>query len=89
MHDIKGCNIQRNVISEKNNFTISSVFAEHRNFPDELFSDQSIYTYGTKIAFVSFKETDVLIQVLDNQHFSDAFRVLFNIAWENVAQPIK
>ena len=64
---------------------ISNSFAEYRLFPAELFNDQSFYTYGKKLAFVSFSKDDVTVSVLNNKSFSDGFRILFNIAWDNVA----
>lgn len=67
---------------------ISSAFAEYRWFPKNLFNQQSIYAYGNKLAFMTFKEDDVIIRILDNKEFSDGFRILFDIAWDTVAIPI-
>lgn len=64
---------------------ISSAFAEYRWFPKELFNQQSVYAYGNKLAFMTFKEDDVVIRILDNKEFSDGFRILFDIAWDSVA----
>lgn len=64
---------------------ISSGFAEYRWFPKELFNQQSIYAYENKLAFLTFKDDDVIIRILDNKEFADGFRILFNIAWETVA----
>lgn len=64
---------------------ISSAFAEYRWFPKELFNQQSIYAYENKLAFLTFKEDDVVIRILDNKEFSDGFRILFDIAWDTVA----
>lgn len=65
---------------------ISNDFAHYRWFPADLFNDQSIYTYGDKLAFVTFGEDSIQIRVLDNQHFARGFKVLFDIAWEKVAK---
>lgn len=77
---------QRIFIAEDDTYLISSAFSEHRYFPKELFNDQSIYAYGDKIAFVTFSDT-VRIRILDNKQFCDGFRVLLDIAWNNVAKP--
>lgn len=64
---------------------ISSAFAEYRWFPTELFNQQSIYAYENKLAFLTFKEDDVTIRILDNKEFADGFKILFNIAWDTIA----
>ena len=64
---------------------ISKDFAEYRWFPQNLLSDRAMYAYGNYLAFVNFEENAVSVVVLNQAEFSQAFRVLFNIAWENVA----
>jgi len=83
-----GSKIQKIITSESDDYFISSSFSEHRAFPGQLFNDQSIYAYGSKLAFVTFSDS-VTINILDNQEFADGFSVLFNIAWDNVAKPVK
>lgn len=68
---------------------ISSKFAEYRWFPEDKFSDQSIYAYGNTLAFVHFKEETLQIDILRNKEFTDAFQVLFDIAWDTAAKKIK
>ena len=70
---------------EGNTRLISSAFAEYRWFPSELFDDQCIYSYGDRLAFVNFREEDILIRLLQDKSFAEGFRVLFNIAWDRVA----
>ena len=85
MHDL-GDKISFKITSKKGeNLFISRDFAEYRWFPDELFSDRALYAYGDNLAFVNFDDTDISVIVLKQADFSKAFRVLFNIAWENVA----
>jgi len=64
---------------------ISQDFAEYRWFPKELFSDRALYAYADKIAFVNFEKDNVSVIVLTQTDFANAFKVLFNIAWEGVA----
>lgn len=71
---------------EGNRDFISSEFAEYRWFPADLFNEQSFYAYGKKLAFVNFSDDDVSVSVLDNKNFAEGFRILFNIAWDQVAK---
>jgi transcriptional regulator with XRE-family HTH domain len=80
-----GPKVQRILTVEGETYFISSNFSEHKQFPAELFSDQSIYAYGNKLAFVTFDE-NVTVNILESGEFCDGFRVLFNIAWERVAK---
>lgn len=65
---------------------IAGSFAEYRWFPKEIFSDQSFYAYGKKLAFLNFSEDTVVVRVLENTDFAEGFKVLFNIAWNHVAK---
>ena len=67
------------------NLFISKDFAEYKWFPEALFNDRALYAYGDNLAFVNFEDKDVSVIVLKQSDFSNAFRVLFNIAWEKVA----
>lgn len=82
-----GSDIQRIMVSDDNSYIISSTFSKHRALPGELFNDQSIYAYGNKLAFVTFSEAEVSVKILKNQQFCDGFRVLFNIAWDQMEEP--
>lgn len=64
---------------------IAGSFGEYKWFPKELFNDRSIYAYGGKLAFLDFQENGLRIMVLQQREFADAFRVLFDIAWEKMA----
>lgn len=75
----------RILIEEGDLFFIANEFAEYRWFPKELFSAQSFYAYGEKLAFIHFYEDDVQIMILSEREFAQGFRVLFDIAWNKVA----
>jgi transcriptional regulator with XRE-family HTH domain len=64
---------------------ISKDFAEYRWFPEDLFSKRALYAFGNSIAFVNFEDNNVSVIVLKQSDFSNAFRVLFNVAWDKVA----
>lgn len=66
---------------------IGSSFAEYRYFPMELSNKNTIYVYGNKIAFLSFEE-DVSIICVELSGISNAFRELFNIAWDGKAEAL-
>lgn len=66
---------------------ISKDFAEYRWFPEDLLSDKAMYAFGDYLAFVNFEDNSVTVIVLKQAEFSEAFRVLFNIAWDGVGRP--
>ncbi|MCB1537959.1 MAG: helix-turn-helix transcriptional regulator [Rhodospirillales bacterium] len=70
--------------SGEQNF-ISREFAEYRWFPEEFMSRRAMYAYADYIAFVNFEESNVSVIALKQTDFANAFRVLFNIAWDKVA----
>lgn len=75
----------RITVEEGNENFIASSFAEYRWFSYDIFREESFYAYGDRLAFMSFTEKDVVIQILTKSEFAEGFRVLFNIAWDNVA----
>lgn len=74
------------IIEEGDWFFIANDFAQYKWFPKELFSAQSFYAYGNKLAFIRFQENDVRVMILTEAEFSQGFRVLFDIAWNHVAK---
>ena len=74
------------IIEEGDDFFIANEFAEYRWFPKEFFNKQSFYAYANKMAFIRFMEDDVQIMILNEDKFTDGFRVLFNVAWNHVAK---
>ena len=74
------------IVEENDWFFIANEVAEYRWFPKELFDKQSFYAYGNKLAFLNFTDSDVQVMILEQSKFSDGFRVLFNVAWNNVAK---
>lgn len=73
------------IVKEGETNFLANDFAEYRWFPESLFNEKTVYAFGTKLAFLNFSEDDVTIRVMDQSDFSESFRVLFNIAWDNVA----
>ena len=76
------------IVEEGEKALIANNFAEYRWFPHNLFNEKTFYAYGTKLAFMDFDNDDVTIRIMEQSEFSESFRVLFNIAWDNVAVKI-
>lgn len=85
MQDISSKITYRIATKEGEKQFISQNFAEYRWFPQDLLSDRAMYAYGDFLAFVNFEDTTVSVIVLKQAEFSHSFKVLFNIAWENVS----
>ena len=74
------------IVEEGDWFFIASEIAEYKWFPKALFNRQSFYIYGNKAAFINFLDNDVIIFILGQPQFAEGLKVLFDIAWDNVAQ---
>lgn len=59
--------------------------AQHKWFPKGLYKNKIFYAYGNKLAFLDFEENNLRIIVIKQEEFTDIFRVLYDVAWENVA----
>lgn len=88
MQKIKGNFNFKVVVREGERQFIGGGFAEYRWFPAKLFNERTIYVYGSKVAFLSFDPDNVRILVLHQDEIADSFRILFNIAWDDVAMPV-
>jgi len=66
---------------------ISKGHAINKLLPKAFFvnENRSIYIYGSKIAFINFYDSDLEILILESKDFAAGIRVLFNIAWDEVA----
>ena len=86
MREIKEKFHFRIIVEEGDRFFIASDFAEYKWFPKEMFKAQSFYAYGDKLGLIDFKEENVEVMMLNQKDFTDSFRILFDIAWNNVAK---
>lgn len=59
--------------------------AKHKCFPKGLYKNKIFYAYGSKLAFLDFNEDKLRIIVMTQKEFSEIFRVLYDVAWDNVA----
>ena len=62
--------------------------AKHKWFPKGLSKNKIFYAYGSKLAFLDFNENSLRIIVIKQKEFSNIFRVLYDVAWENVATDV-
>jgi DNA-binding XRE family transcriptional regulator len=75
----------RAISCEDDTLFIASSFGEYRWFPKNLFNEKAFYAYGNKIGFLNFEKETLNIFVIEHKDFTDAFRVLFEIAWDTMA----
>lgn len=61
---------------------IGKDFVEYRWFSQNVPSDRAFYCYGNKLAFLNFDTDDVKILVLKQEEIAEAFKILFNKAWD-------
>ncbi len=71
------------LIEHSDTFFIASDIAEYRYVLPEYFNDQSFYAYGNKLALIAFDDNDVRINIIESDGWSQSFRKLFNLAWDN------
>lgn len=76
------------LICEGDENYIGDSFVEYRWFPKDKFNEQTIYIYGDKVALISF-EDKVSIVIIEQPDFTRSERVLFNLAWDNLAKKIR
>lgn len=72
------------IVKEGEQLLIANDFAEYRWFPENLFNEKVFYAYGDKLALLSL-DGEPHISVIEQKEFSESFRILFNIAWDNIA----
>jgi transcriptional regulator with XRE-family HTH domain len=75
----------RVVVKEGDDSFLGSSYCSYKWLPEELFSDKTIYIYGSKIAFLNFDNNDVLAVVIDQKDTADQMRHFFEKSWENEA----
>jgi transcriptional regulator with XRE-family HTH domain len=75
------------VDDEATNF-LASDFGEYRVFPKDMLPEQKIYVYGDYISFMNFNSENVDIVEIKHAASAESFRILFDIAWKQVAKPI-
>ena len=85
MRELSGNFVFKIIVEEGENLFIANGFAEYRWFPKSSFNERTIYCYGDKVGFLHFSKDNVVIHVMRQAEVADSIRVLFDIAWDNVA----
>ena len=75
----------RVVVKEGDDSFLGSSYCDYKWLPENLFSDKTIYVYGSKIAFLNFEDNDVIAVVIDQQDTADTMRHFFEKSWETEA----
>ena len=57
----------------------------YRCIPKEFFSPYPLYIYGNKLALVSWEPSPRVV-VVDDEHFAESARKLFNFIWKHAAE---
>ncbi len=84
MYKIKE-NINFRIISEKDGGAIGKSFAAYKWISHKDFYNQSIYIYGSKVAFINFDtKKDVIIEVINQNNQAKTFNAIFNLLWDNI-----
>lgn len=86
MNTIGGRFAFRIIVKEGERNFIASTFAQYRWFPEALFNERTIYMLGDRVGFFTFSDDDVEIRVMEGAQLAASMRVLFDIAWTEVAQ---
>jgi transcriptional regulator with XRE-family HTH domain len=89
MANIKTNFVYKIIYKEGDNDFLAPEYCEYKWFPPELFSDKSIWIYGTKVAFTSFSDDDVEVLVLQQPHLAESQAILFNLAWNYQALKVE
>lgn len=71
------------LIREGDNFFPAASYAEYRWMSEDKFDEETVYSYGGKLAVLDFSGQEPKIEVIKNKKASSAFQSLFNLFWEN------
>lgn len=73
------------LIREGDEMTVAA-HAEYRTLPGDLFYDNtSFYVYGDRLALIRFEPENVIVRVLHNKYFTEAFKLMFYRFWDKMA----
>lgn len=63
----------------------SSDYAKYKWMKSEFFNEKSFYSYHDRLAFLDFKDEEVIVSIITHMDFAKGYRDLFLIAWDTVA----
>lgn len=63
---------------------LATGFATYRWIDGDLFYNNSVYIYGDSVAFITFSENDVVIEVANRPSFAATFNLIFEYVWKSL-----
>lgn len=85
MYQVKR-NINFRITAEKRGGEIAKSFAEYRWIDHSKFYFTSLYLYGSKVAFITFEDHDVVIEIMNRDNMTNTMRALFEVLWQSSAK---
>jgi transcriptional regulator with XRE-family HTH domain len=61
-------------------------YATYKFFPEELFNDRTIYIFGNTVFFRDQGDSDLRLIRIEQADLANSMKILFDIAWNNVAK---
>ena len=60
-------------------------YSKYKWMQEEYFNDKSFYSYHDRLAFLDFKQDDLIVSIMKQPDFAKGYRDLFLIAWNSLA----
>ena len=89
MENIKD-NFQYKIIVKEGEQNLpASEYATYKSFPEHMFNEKTIYIFGNTVFFRDRSDEDLRLIRIEQADLTNSMKILFDIAWENVAQTIE
>jgi len=63
-------------------------YSKYKWMKEEFFNDKSFYSYHDRLAFLDFREDELIVSIMKQPDFARGYRDLFLIAWDNLARDV-
>jgi transcriptional regulator with XRE-family HTH domain len=63
----------------------TSAYSKYKWMKNDFFNEKSFYSYHDRLAFLDFRENEVVVSIITQMDFAKGYRDLFLIAWDTVA----
>jgi len=73
----------RIITKEGDNHFPASEYSQYRWFAEDVFNEQSFYSYHDRLAFLNFSNDTVEILIIKQMDFAEGYRTLFEAAWKH------
>ena len=82
-------NVRAHILIREGDPNTAAPHAEYRTLSADMFYDNtSFYVYGDRLALIRFEPENVIIRVLHNRYFTEAFKLMFYRFWDRMAKPV-